>query len=209
MRITEEAMNARREQMIRVAYRLFKECGIDAVSQERIAAETGVSLKTVSRYFNSKAQLVEQTQTILWKEIVNCIIAGNQDARFKAADGLEELEMILWGFATLYQDHSDYVLFYYDYQSYLIRNRIQLTDAQFARILADVRPFFLHALERGQKDGSITADDSPEEQFLLMWAIVRYYVEHLVIYDQLYTGENPWKVRFPKLLKKVLKIVKA
>lgn len=209
MRITEVEMEIRRDRMIHVAYQLFNEHGIDAVSLEKIAVKAGVSLKSVSRYFNNKAQLVEQTQAILWKEIVDCVTSGNQNARLKAETGLEELEILLWGFETLYKNHSDYILFYYDYQSYLIRKRIKLPESHIDRILTGVRPVFLHALERGQTDGSIATEESPIEQFLLIWGVVRCYVDRLVVHSQLYAGENPWVGMFPKLMKKVLKMVKA
>lgn len=209
MRITEKEMEVRRDRIIHAAYQLFNEHGIDGVSLEKIATEAEVSAKTIFRYFKSKAHLVEQTHVILWKEIVDCITTDNQDARLKAANGLEELEIILWGFETLYKNHSDYIMFSYDYQSYLIRKHNKLSEAHRDRILTGVQPIFLHALERGQADGSIVTEDSPTEQFLLMWAIVRYYVERLVIHCKLYEGENPWIMVFPKLMQKVLKMVKA
>lgn len=209
MRITEEEMEIRRVRMIHVAYQLFNQHGIDGVSLEKIAIEAEVSPKSIFRYFKNKAQLVEETQVILWKEIVNCITSENQNTRLKAENGLEELEIILWGFETLYKNHSDYILFFYDYQSYLFRKHIQLSEVHLERILTDIRPVFLHALERGQKDFSIVTEESPTEQFLLIWAVVRSYLEYLVIYSQIYVGENPWIVMFPKLMEKVLKMFKA
>lgn len=209
MRITEEEMEIRRDRMIHVAYRLFNEHGIDGVSLEKIAMAAGVSPKSIFRYFKNKTQLVEQTQVILWKEIVDCITSGNKNARLKASNGFEELEILLWGFETLYKNHSDYIMFFYDYQSYLIRKRLKLSEVHLERILTDIRPIFLHALKRGQEDGSILTEESPTEQFLLMWGVMRYYVECLVIHFQLYDGENPWVVRFPKLMENVLKMVRA
>lgn len=208
MRITEKEMEIRRDHMIHVAYKLFNEHGIDGVSLEKIAAAAGVSLKSIYRYFNNKAQLVEQTKVILWKEIVNCITTGNQKACVESENGLEELKVILFGFEILYKNHSDYILFYYDYHSYMIRKHIKLSEVQFEQILADVRPVFLHALIRGQTDGSISNKDAPAEQFLLMWGVMRYYVECLVMHSRLYEGENPWIAMFPKLVGNVLKLIK-
>lgn len=208
MRITSEEMELRRDRMIRVAYNLFNECGIEGVSLEKIAKTAGVSSKTFYRYFGNKTQLIEQTQRIVWKEIVNCISSGIQLPLSKAANGLEEVRIILKGFEILYRDHWDYILFAYEFKSYFIRKRIRLPGDHYENMLSDVRAIFFHALERGLQDGSISINRPVSEVFLLKWGILRQYVEQMVIHSQLYEGENPWELMFPGLVDKIMESLK-
>lgn len=208
MRLTKKDMEIRRDRMIQVAYKLFSEYGIEGTSLERVAKEAGASPKSIFRYFENKAQLVEQTQIILWEEIVNCVTTDNQPALSKATNGLEEMEVLLLGFENLYKNHKDYLLFSNDYQSYLMRKHKKLSQEHLERMLSDVRPIFLHALERGQQDGSISNHRPASEQFLLIWGIMRTYVDQLVIHSQLYEGENIWTVMFPELIVEMLNILK-
>lgn len=59
-RPTQERAKATREHILDTAARLFGERGIADTSTNRIAAEAGVSIGTVYRYFADRAVLVEE-----------------------------------------------------------------------------------------------------------------------------------------------------
>lgn len=204
MRITSEEMELRRDRIIRVAYNLINKYGMEGVSLEKIAKAAGVSPKTIFRYFNSKIQLIEETQRIVWKEIVDSITARNQPALSEAVNGVEEVRILLKGFENLYKEHSDYILFAYEFKSYYLRIRNKLPNDHYENMLSDIRPLFIGALERGRKDGSIQLSQPVSDVFLLNWGIMRQYVEQMVIHSKLYEGDNPWIDLFPNIMNKII-----
>lgn len=204
MRITSEEMELRRNRIIRVAYNLINKYGMEGVSLEKIAKVAGVSPKTIFRYFNSKIQLIEETQRIVWKEIVDSIMASNQPAFSEAVNGVEEVRILLKGFENLYKEHSDYILFAYEFKSYYLRIRNKLPNDHYENMLSDIRPLFIGALERGRKDGSIQLSQPVSDVFLLNWGIMRQYVEQMVIHSKLYEGDNPWIDLFPNIMNKII-----
>lgn len=204
MRITSEEMELRRNRIIRVAYNLINKYGMEGVSLEKIAKVAGVSSKTIFRYFNNKIQLIEETQRIVWKEIVDSIMASNQPAFSEAVNGVEEVRILLKGFENLYKEHSDYILFAYEFKSYYLRIRNKLPNDHYENMLSDIRPLFIGALERGKKDGSIQLSQPVSDVFMLNWGIMRQYVEQMVIHSKLYEGDNPWIDLFPNIMNKII-----
>ena len=172
MRITKAEQQIRKNRMLHTAYRLFCEYGINEVSLARIAEEAHVSPNSIFRYFESKTALLQKTQEILWTEIVDYITNSNQPAVDRARNGLEEIRVMLYGFESLYQNHSKYILFAYEYKAYLIRNNIKLDKNALARNTHRIRLVFLHALRRGQKEGSITTAHTASELFTLIWGVL-------------------------------------
>lgn len=206
MRITEAEQQQRRERMLYAAYDLFCEHGIDSVSMEKIALKAQVSPNSLFRYFNGKTQLLEQTQRILWQNLVQRIQEDNCEAlkHLEAKTGLDEMRVLLYGFNNLYQNHSKYILFAYDYKAYLIRKHIQLSQSFYELTLQPVRGIFLPALMRGHADGSITTAQPPEEQFLVLWGVMRHLVEQMLVHTHIYEGPSPWDRLFPLVVKTIL-----
>lgn len=204
MRVSEQELAERKSRLLHVAYDLFCEHGIDAVTLSQISKKSAISLNSIYCYFESKATLVRHTQKILWDEIINHILFESRERLASAQNGLEEIEILLFNFKSFYEQHSSYLLFSHDYNLYLVRNHIMLSKEFYREIHLPVYEAFTAALERGQADGSITASESAETQFFVVWGIMRSFVEHMVVYDKMCEGDNPWKEHFDLVLKSVL-----
>lgn len=200
MRITEAEQENRKKRMLHVAYKLFCEYGIDAVAVSQVAKAAGVSPNSIYRYFDSKVQLVHSAQTLLWDEIVSCTIASTGEKSFHANSGMEELSFLLDGFKDLYNKHSQYILFAYDSKAFFIRNNIKLDEEWYKAMLEPIRRVFVKTLKKGQQDGSILRTESPDTQFLMLWCLMRSYTDTAVLYDKVYTGENPWTTQFDRVI---------
>lgn len=87
-RPTQERAKATRELILDTAARLFGERGIDATSTNRIAAEAGVSVGTVYRYFADRTVIVEE----LLERLLEGIERRLTERLFgMVADGIESL----------------------------------------------------------------------------------------------------------------------
>ncbi|AXK88717.1 transcriptional regulator, TetR family [Nocardia farcinica] len=87
-RPTQERAKATRELILDTAARLFGERGIDATSTNRIAAEAGVSVGTVYRYFADRTVIVEELLERLLKGIERRL---TERLFGMVADGIESL----------------------------------------------------------------------------------------------------------------------
>lgn len=204
MRITEAEQEIRRRRMLHAAYELFCAEGIDSVSLAKIAKAADVSLNSIFRYFATKTELLEQTQIILWTEIVDCITEGNRQKRSESPNGLEEVRVLLYGFENLFKNHSQYIFFAYEYKAYLMRKHLKLPQSSYDIALKPLRDIFLPAIVRGQADGSIVTQQSAGDLFFIVWGVMRHWVEQMLVHDKVYDGQSPWEGLFPIVVEKIV-----
>ena len=204
MRITEEEMAERKDKILHVAYELFCKHGIDAITLSQIAKESGVGLSTIYRYFNTKGELLLQTQKILWEETVEQIRANNWNQLPSAKNGWEEMSILLYGYKAFYEQHGCYLLFAMDYKMYLVRHGIKLPQYIYDSIAWPIQKLFCAALKRGQEDGSINKKETVYNQFAEIWGIMRGFAEQLVILDVIYDGPNTGQMLFDRIIHYIL-----
>lgn len=207
MRITQQNQAQRRGRMLHAAYELFCEYGIDAVTMAKVAEKSGVSTKSVARYFGSKAELVQCAQTVLWQEITTQILSTSETQLARAKTGFAEVEILLWNFKKLYENHSNYLLFACDYKLYLVRQGIKLPEAYYNEMMGPIIKTFTASFQKGRRDGSISKTGSAAEQVITLWGVMRGFVEEIVVYDKMYEGENPWKKQFDWVVKYSLRAI--
>lgn len=209
MRITEEEMAERKYKILHVAYHLFCQHGIDAITLSQIAKESGVSNSTVYRYFETKAELLLQTQNILWTETVAQVTKNNWNQLPLSKNGWEELSILLYGFKAFYQQHSNYLLFSVDYKLFLVRNCIRLSEYSYNKTLKPVKDIFCAALNRGQNDGSINRESPAETQFIEIWDLIRGFAEQLVVLNAIYEKPNLGEQQFDHIIQYILETLRG
>lgn len=195
--------------MIHAAYALFCEHGIDGITLAEISKAAGVSPKSIFRYFENKAELLQHTQVILWKEIVAYLLTSSKAQMDHAKSGLAKMEILLANFKALYENHSQYLVFACDYKMFLVRNHIKLSKQLYRRIMCPIIEIFTEMLELGRADGSISKEQTISVQFYTMWGVMRGFVEEIAIYDRMYVGTNPWKGQFDFLLQHIVAALAA
>lgn len=198
MKISESELQSRKDRIVHRAFELFCQKGIDQVSMEEIAKAADVSVISVYRYFNNKSQLLLITQEMLWKEAlqnVNSYVISN-DA-YSRKTGFQQIRDLINGFEKLYQLHGEYLLFSSYYKLYLAREGLLLNGKKLDEMLAPIRSVFLKALEKGQRDRSLTLPCGLESTFCCLWGTLWGYVGEMVVYDHILDGENQWTRCFP------------
>ncbi|WP_280437406.1 TetR/AcrR family transcriptional regulator [Nocardia carnea] len=94
-RPTQERARATREHILDTAARLFGERGIADTSTNRIAAEAGVSIGTVYRYFTDRAvivdELLERLLETIEQRITQRLVGMSQESPEKLVAGLLEI----------------------------------------------------------------------------------------------------------------------
>lgn len=197
MRITEEERLFRMQKIVRIAFQLFCERGIEHVSLVDIAKAANVGETTIYRYFKNKARLVVSTMEVLWGEIGD-ILNNQADSTEGYAEltGFEQLKVRLHSYKKLYLVYKDYVLFSYDAKMFLLRHQVKMTIRQYDGLIGAIKAPCIKALEKGKEDGSINVAADSEDLFYAIWGTIRGYVVKVVVYGELYGKESPWEKRY-------------
>lgn len=205
MRLTEEDMQKRRENMIKTAFRLFCDQGIENTSMLEIAKKANVAENTLYRYFLNKETLVLEAFIRLWDTIMqNVEQIVESIPNYNRLTGYDQIRAWIDGFCHLYQTDREFVLFSYEAKLYLLRHHIKLDRVQQDTLMHSFRGPCLSALDRGKADGSIPTEEDSEDLFYAIWGAIRGYVVKIVIYDELYGEDSPWECRYKTMERGIL-----
>lgn len=205
MRLTEEEMRTRRENMIQTAFQLFCDRGIKNVSLQEIAKKAGVGENTLYRYFENKETLVLEAFVRLWSTIMKNVeqVVESVD-NYDTLTGYGQIRVWIESFRHLYQADREFVMFSYEAKLYLIRHKVKLDRFQQDTLMQSFRSPCLAALNKGKADGSIPVKESGEDLFYAIWGSIRGYVVKIVIYGELYGEDSPWESRYGVLTRGIL-----
>ncbi len=175
-------MAARRQRMLEVAFALFAENGIEAVSMPQVATACECGIATLYRYFNTKLTLAVAVSTWAWER---CFTEDNANYRDEAIDqmtGAQQFEAYLGRFLGLYREHRDLLRFNQFFNTF-----VQAEDASpeqmapYLGMIQEVRDWFHGIYCKGQQDGTLRTDCTEGEMFattihLMLAATTRYAV---------------------------------
>lgn len=193
-------MQERRENIIKSAFRLFCQRGIEAVTMAEIAKVSKVGETTMYRYFDNKSTLVLEAFIKLWDEIMRDISKSVESySRYSELNGYNQVKLWIESFKELYISDADFILFSYEAKLYLVRHNIKLQKNQQDILMQTIRIPFLAALNKGKQDGSIPIKRNSEDIFYAVWGSVRGYIVKIVIYQHLMGEESPWEKQYEEM----------
>lgn len=197
MRLTEEEMKNRKEEMIYNAFQLFCEKGIESVKLTEVAQKSKVSEATIYRYFGNKEQLVLEAFLKLWDTIMSRVYKKvGETTAYESMTGFEQIRVWLKAFRHLYQEDEEFIIFSYEAKLYFLRHHMKFDrETQELQMHSFYEPC-VAALDKGKQDGSIPAEEDSEDLFYAIWGTIRGYVVKIVIYGKLYEYGNPWESRY-------------
>lgn len=151
---------------------------------------------SIYRYFNSKTGLLIASVNTLWEEIISELIGSSTQADYYSKSGYAQIQNLMQGFQHLFDEHSKYIVFSYDYKLYLIRQSAYLSEEIYRDELKPVRDLFVNALNKGMDDGSIAIRVNADDVYYAIWGLMRGYIAKVSIYDSMYAGKNLWREHF-------------
>lgn len=197
MKLTESEIKERRKLIIKTAFQLFCQRGIEDVPLIEIAKAANVGETTIYRYFENKTNLVLESFIELWDVIMSQVEQSVEDSEnYESLTGYGQVTAWLESFRQLYRYNSDFILFSYEAKLYLLRHKIRLNRNQQDIMMQSVKGPCLAALEKGKTDGSIPVDRDCKDIFYAVWGAVRGYIVKIVIYSELFGEDSPWESRY-------------
>lgn len=193
MLLSNDELLKRKECIIRSAFELFCENGVDNTTVEAISKKANVGTASVYRYFGTKTELAIKAIEILWSELVNEItfpILNNSDYYKKS--GYEQLKILFDSFIILYEYHSDYIQFMNDFELYMFSRKNSFSREWYSNALLAVNDAFVSALNKGLEDNSLKFECDSENLYLTIWGLMRGFISKMVMSDKVYKEINPW-----------------
>lgn len=148
-----------KERVIAQALTCFVEQGIEAAKISEIAQRSGVTERSVYRYFASKTDLVLETALLFWSEAMEQVEAQVRRELRKDMCGAERVGRILRGYARLYFTHRKMLVFVHEAEAYLNRcGKALLVENKPPAAFEDRAGPLAAAIYKGMEDGSVRID---------------------------------------------------
>lgn len=120
----EEIKAANLQSVLKTSYNLFKKHGIEQVTKEQISRESGLSRRTIDRYFTTKKDCVLQTMEMYLSNTdydIECHFTNDMfmDGHYTAADLLERYMVET---KKMFVKNVKHFAFYTEFKLYVYRN---------------------------------------------------------------------------------------
>ena len=172
----------KQQYIMEVAFHLFAERGIEAVSMQEIAQASRMGRATLFRYYNTKLDLAVAIGTEKWMEFIRRYRASITDIQREEMTAARRLRFYMDSFIDLYCNHKELLCFNYYFNSYLRNNPGTAEQRQnYMRMIENLGRIFHQIYERGRKDKTLRTDLSEENMFsctfhIMLAAAARYAV---------------------------------
>ena len=186
-------MAEKRKKLLNAGFHLFTEKGIEQVSLNEVAAEAGVGVATLYRYYSSKQDLVLEIGTTIWSEYTAKNMERN-DIENPSGTAVQRFESYLESFIDLYRNHKDLLRFNQLFNIYVINEQISIEKLEpYNDMIRLLEQRFCKVYQKAEQDGTLRTDIPEQEMFStvlhLMLAVVTRYAVGLVYND----GTDPEK----------------
>lgn len=152
-----ESLKSRRfEAAVAASARLFLEKGIDNVKMTDIAAETGIGVATLYRYFGTKTRIVIIAMTYLWNDLNKKFNGVFESEAFRKQTGIKQLSDLMRMTLVFYNANRDFIKLLGEFDLFLIRESVPKEELEgYERSIINFYPFFEQAYQTGLRDGSV------------------------------------------------------
>ena len=159
MRHAKQYMDERKDKLPDIAFSLFCKHGIEPVSMQQIADAADVGVATLYRCYGTKLKLVIAVSADKWARF-----ADECKNRYYAQNGpmfnaYEEMQFYMNCYIALYQEHRDLLLFYNNFNVYIIQQQASPQDMKpYYDVVIPYRQRFHTCFSKAFTDHSIRTD---------------------------------------------------
>lgn len=172
----------RKEEVVAAAVVVFKKQGIENTKMTDIAEKAEVGVASVYRYFKSKPDLVVAVACMLWQVEIAELYIYYSNKVFLEKRGIEKVKEILDVFLKLYQNHQDFIGFIYEFDSYVVREKISSQKLEeYEKKILNLESVLVSALESGKVDGTIRTDVNNEQFYFAITHALMSLCQKLVL----------------------------
>lgn len=171
-----------RNRVIGHALSCFVEKGIEASTITDIAERSGVTERSVYRYFDTKADLVLEAALLFWNKAMEQAEEPARETRCSSLSGLEQIRRVLYGYANLFLTNRKEMIFVHEAEGFLNRcGKSQLLDNKPPAAYEDCVGPLAHAIRKGMEDGTVRSDADIESLYYNTYDAMLGLIQKLAI----------------------------
>lgn len=176
---------ASHQKLMEAAFRRFAETNIDSVTLSDIAADAGLTERTLYRHFDGKPALVVETATWAWSDFTKGSRQRVAPGEWERMTAAQQYTFFLDSFLELYRSHRDLLCFNQMFNVYIRAAAVNTeTLRPYQAMMGGLREWFRILYAKGEHDGTLRTDMDEEAMFSttlhIMLAIVTRYAVGLV-----------------------------
>lgn len=181
--------DAAKRNILKAAFRLFSQRGIEAVTIPEVAEACGMSRASVFRYYKCKLDLVVAVNVWSWREYLSTQSWPNLEISGRKATAAECLDAYLEAFIQLYREHKDLLRFNHFFNVYVQgESHLQEQLSPVVELVDSIREQFSAIYRLAEQDGTLHTESGERYMFSslthIMLAAVTRYSMGLVYVDQ-------------------------
>ena len=177
-----------------VALDLFLKKGIDSVTTKDISQKSGLTERSIYRYFPSRVDLILRTSFLLWSRLREDVEALVSDSSYSGLKGIDQIKIMLEYYSSLFIKSPDVVRFILGAEMALKHSGVvvAMKDRPPGSFKSDTP--LARAIRTGLEDGSISKNIDAEQVYYLAYdSILGLMQRHLLgaVYED--SVEDPKK----------------
>lgn len=157
--------SARKQRIVDVAFQIFVQKKIEAVSMGELAQAAGVGRATLFRCYSNKLELVIAVCTTQWQAYLDELDANRPLASIEDIPAIDRFIFTLDSYIDMYQHHKELLQFNDNFNHYVTHEGVkpeQLEAFHASLESADTR---FHLMYEKAKEDKTFRTDIPEEEF--------------------------------------------
>lgn len=152
----QERKRNNKNKVVSEALLCFIEKGIEATSITEIASKSGLTERSIYRYFKTKSYLVLKASLLFWDETVQFIDSLYEDPSFKSLQGSEQIYQILFTYCSLLFSSPEKLIFIHEAELYLAKTDYdQYKKSKPPVPYVEFKAPLSKAIRKGIQDGSV------------------------------------------------------
>lgn len=159
LKYLQEEKNSRRSSVVLTAAAMFLTRGIDEVKMTDVAAECGLGVASIYRYFGTKTKLLISVGELLWGDVRVLFDEVAALPEYPDKNGFSQLSALFSVYETIFCYHKGFMKFLRDFDATMLREGVPTEElAAYERGLFEFYGYFKAAYTKGVIDDSVRDD---------------------------------------------------
>lgn len=161
----EKLRERNKELVTEMALQCFMKDGIDNTKIKDIARASGLTERSVYRYFETKTDLVQACAYLFWNRTLDRMRSWGESSKISQLSGLEQIRALLYNYANLYFENRQGVLFTLEAELYLYSAGRGKSINRPPESFDTSNSPLVTAIRTGLMDGSVSHDVDVKELY--------------------------------------------
>ncbi len=180
-----ENRKANIKMILELAIAFFKKKGVENTTAEDLSIASGLTQRSLFRYFGTMDQLVVHATAFFWSEIIRITNLLYGDIIESDKSGYEQLAEILSSMEDLFVQSKDSFMMLQEMEAFLYKKKLSFSDIYVNYVdKGEYESPIAKALRKGIEDGSLRPNLNVDEIHLIVYCIFTGVIPKLALCER-------------------------